>query len=102
MGAADLAEHEVDRALVDFDLGAIDQHRIERLGQITADGAADPVVLGRHRASEPANPRGQGRPDEDHVEVAGVIGEVDPLTGVGLRFDPAHAGPADGAGDPGE
>ena len=98
MRRADLAEHQVDRALVDLDFLAVDEQRVERFGQVAADRPAVPIVLGRHGPRQPADRLRQRRPDEDHVEVAGVIGEVDALAGVRLAVDPAHARPAEEAG----
>jgi hypothetical protein len=39
----------------------------------------------------------KSRPDQQHVEMAGVIGEVDALAGVRLAIDPADARSAEKA-----
>ena len=68
------------------------------LGHVAADAAAVPVVLGRHRPGQRPDVVRQRRPDQDHVEMARVIGEVDALARVRLAVDPADAGPAEEAG----
>ncbi len=102
MGVADFSEHEVDGALVDFDLLAVDEHGVEDFVQMATDKASVPVIFGGDRSGESADFGGEGGPDEDDVEVAGVVGEIDTLTGIGLGVDPAHADAADESGNPDE
>jgi hypothetical protein len=74
------------------------QQRVERFGDVPAHGAAVPVVLGGDRAGETADRCRQRRPDQYHVEVAGVVRKIDALTGVRLAIDPADARTAEDAG----
>src|SRR5205085_325844 len=46
---ADLADHQINRALVDLDFFAIDQNGIETAGDVGPDAAFGPVVLGGGR-----------------------------------------------------
>jgi len=52
------------------------------------------VILAAVAARQPPHVVRQRRPDENHVQMAGVVGEIDALAGVRLAFNPAHAGPA--------
>ncbi len=100
---ADLADHQIDRALMHLDLFAIDQDRVEQpVGEVAAHRPLGPVILGGHRPGDHPHRLRQRRPDHDRVQVAGVVGEIDPLAGIGLRIDPAHAGSAQDAGDHGQ
>ena len=67
---ADFADHHVHRALVDLDFRAVDEHGVEDFrGQILADSALHPIILGRHRPRHLADilraapTRGRSRPD---------------------------------------
>ncbi len=76
-----------------FDFRAVDQNGVEQLvGDVAADPAGVPVVLGAHRAGQRPDVLRQGRPEHNGVQVAGMIGEVYPLAGIRLRLDPARTG----------
>ena len=102
MRRADLAEHQVDRALMDLDFLAVDEQGVERFGHVAAQWAAVPIVFGRHGPRQLPHVVRQRRPDQNHVQMAGVIGEVDALARIRLAIDPAHARPAQEAGQRGE
>jgi hypothetical protein len=80
--------------LVDFDFLAINQQGVIRFGEITANRPAIPIVFGRHWARTLPHVVGQRGPDQDHVQVAGMVGKIHALAGVWLTIDPAHASPA--------
>ena len=78
---------------------AVNQKRVEHVvGQIPPDRTGLPVVLGRYRPSEVANLRRQCRPDDNGVEMARVVGEVDPLACIGYALDPARTKAAQESG----
>ena len=58
MRLANLANHQVDRALVNLDLFAIDQQGAKHFRQFSPHPAFVPIVLGRHRARQGTNPTG--------------------------------------------
>src|SRR5205814_9929109 len=64
--------------------GAIDQDRVENTTREVASNAATiPVVGAGYGASARANLGRQRRPDDDEVEMAGVIREIHTLSHVG-------------------
>ena len=56
--------------------------------------AGGPIVPGGDRPGQQPHRLRQRRPEHDRVQVAGMVGEIDPLTSVRLRVDPPRAGPA--------
>ena len=79
---------------------AVHQHRIEDLAADEAAHARAPIVEGGHRARAFPDPARQHRPDQDEVAMAGVIGEIDALPGIGQAALPVrqHAGERAGKG----
>src|SRR5204862_4981814 len=77
--AADLADHQIDRALMDLDFLAVDQNRIKTFCDVSPHGPLRPIVLRRHRPSQVANLTRQARPEHESVEMTGMVGEIDPL-----------------------
>ena len=99
IGGASLPQHQIDRALVHLDGGAIDQDRIEDLlGEPTANDPTRPVVFGGDGPRHLPHRLRQRGPDDESIEVARVVGKVDSLAGVGLARDPADAGAGQEAG----
>ena len=79
---------------MDLDFRAVDQHGVEDLGrQVVADASLDPIILGGDGPGQFPHAGRQRGPEDDGIQVAGVIGEVDPLAGIGLRVDPPRTAP---------
>ena len=85
-----------------LDVGAVDQQGVERAGQVTPQRTPSPNSPWRPPVASVTAPGGQRRPEHDRVEMAGMVGKVDPLARVGLAIDPAHAGPAKQSGNHGQ
>ena len=66
---------------------------------ITSDEAPEPtlqpIVRARDRPSALQQSWRQHCPNQDEVAMAGMVGKIDPLAGIGLTFVPAHGRPAE-------
>ena len=99
VGVPYFTQHQFDGALVDFDLFSVDEDRVEGLGKKPAKRGLPPVVLSGHRAGQLAKASRERSPENDRIEVAGVIGKVDALAGIGFGPDPADRETAEKLGD---
>ena len=70
---------------------ALDENGIEHVQRKVTLQPFAPVILRRDRPRDRAQLRRQGRPDEDEVEMAGVIREVDALLRMRSEAGAAHA-----------
>ena len=95
MGVSNLAEEEIDGAVMYLDFLPVDEQRVEGIGQITPGGTLFPVVFGGHRPRLVPDVGRQRGPDDQGVKVTRVVREVDPLTGIGLTVDPAGGSAAE-------
>jgi hypothetical protein len=86
---------------MDFDFFPVDEQRVVRFGHMTPEWTAVPIVLGGYGPGALPHIMRQGRPNEDHIEVARVVRKIHALARVRLAVDPAHAGPAQKTGDSG-
>ena len=99
VGVPYFTQHQFDGALVDFDLFSVDEDRVEGLGKKPAKRGLPPVVFSGHRAGQLAKASRECSPENDCIEVAGVIGKVNALAGIGFGPDPADREAADKLGD---
>ena len=92
-GAEDLRNGVVG----DGDFFAFDEECVEYVaGEIAAEGVASPVIVRGDGTGDFADGGGEAGPEDERVEIAGVISEIDALPGFGSAADPMRAA---GAGD---
>jgi len=84
---------------MDLDLFSVDEDRVEGLGKKPAKGGLSPIVFSGHWAGQLAKASRECSPENDCIEVAGVIGKVNALAGIGFGPDPADREAADKLGD---
>src|SRR6266446_880218 len=78
---------------------AIDEHAVEDFtDQTKPDAAALPIVTSGDRPRQGTDIRRQCRPEDDEIQMAGMIGEIDTLSCFGLAVDPADVRAADERG----
>src|ERR1051325_738463 len=94
MPLAESVEEDVERIRAGLGAHAVDEHGVEDVEGEVALHSFFPVVARRDGAREDAQPLGQRGPDEDEVEVAGVVRGVDglPLVGGGVDAPDVAAG----------
>ena len=83
--------HLLQRVVMGRGFLAFDQDSVEHaMGEVAADRSDGPIVPRRDRTGQEADLGRQRGPDDDRVQVAGVVGKIDALAGVGLALDPAR------------
>ncbi len=87
---SDFSHHDIDRALMHFDLLSVDQDGIEGLGQKSAKRRRSPIVLSRNRPRELPESLRETRPEHNRIQMAGVVREVDSLSRVRFGANPSH------------
>jgi hypothetical protein len=83
---------------------ALDEECVENIaGEIAAEGIAGPVIVRGDGASDLADGGREAGPEDERVEVTGVIGKINALLRLGCATDPVRAaGAGDEAGEKGE
>src|SRR5271156_4300364 len=59
------------------------------IGEKKAKPPGPPIIAGCHRSSFGSGVSRENRPKDEEIEIAGVIGKIDSLSGIGSASEPA-------------